>query len=44
MPFITGIFFLKPFPETQEISLGHHIYVSSLFLLGLGMGGGEGAN
>jgi len=25
MPFITGIFFLKPFPEKQEISLGHHI-------------------
>ena len=42
MPFITGIFFLKPFSEKQEISLGHHIQVSSLFLLGLGRGEGKG--
>ena len=41
MPFITGIFFLKPFSEKQEISLGHHIQVSSLFLLGLYGGKGK---
>ena len=26
MPFITDIFFLKPFPEKQEISLGHQSF------------------
>jgi len=25
IPVITGFSFLKPFPEKQEISLGHHI-------------------
>ena len=35
MPFITGIFFLKPFPKK---------YASSLFLVGLGMGRGMAAN
>ena len=43
MPFIIGIFFLKSFPEKQEISLGDHISVRGLFLLKLSTGGGERA-
>lgn len=39
---ITCTSFLKPSPEKQEISLGHQVWVSSLFLFGLGSQGWPG--